>query len=202
MGLALNYTERYIRNMNTRQALLDQALVLFAERGYAAVGVQEIVVAARVTKPTLYHYFGSKRGLLEAVMQTPSDELRDRLQEAAEYHGDLPDTLTCVVSTCFRFASERPVFYRAQLAMWFSPPNTEAYGVVAPLLDRLHRILQEMFERAAADHGNMKGRARRYAATLLGTINTYVALSLAGHVELTDELVVQAVHQFSHGIYS
>ena len=39
----------------------------FYEKGYDAIGVQEIADAAGVTKPTLYHYFGSKYGLLQAV---------------------------------------------------------------------------------------------------------------------------------------
>ena len=40
----------------------------FYEKGYDAIGVQEIADAAGVTKPTLYHYFGSKYGLLQAVI--------------------------------------------------------------------------------------------------------------------------------------
>ena len=50
--------------MDNRQAILDSALTLFYEKGYDAVGVQQIVDAAGVTKPTLYYYFGSKQGLL------------------------------------------------------------------------------------------------------------------------------------------
>jgi TetR/AcrR family transcriptional regulator len=54
--------------MDNRSALLTHALQLFAARGYDAVGVQEIVEAAGITKPTLYHYFGSKRGLLDTLL--------------------------------------------------------------------------------------------------------------------------------------
>ena len=46
---------------------MQKALQLFYEKGYDAIGVQEIADAAGVTKPTLYHYFGSKYGLLETV---------------------------------------------------------------------------------------------------------------------------------------
>jgi AcrR family transcriptional regulator len=56
-------------SMDNRQRLLDCALELFSLRGYDAVGVREVVEAAGVTKPTLYHYFDSKRGLLEALLQ-------------------------------------------------------------------------------------------------------------------------------------
>ena len=42
---------------------------LFATRGYEAVGIRELVDAVGVTKPTLYHYFGSKRGVLDAALE-------------------------------------------------------------------------------------------------------------------------------------
>jgi TetR/AcrR family transcriptional regulator len=41
--------------MENREILLDRALTLFSTRGYDAVGIQEIVDSAGVTKPTLYH---------------------------------------------------------------------------------------------------------------------------------------------------
>ena len=47
-------------SMDTKSLLLAQALELFALRGYESVGTQEIVQRSGVTKPTLYHYFGSK----------------------------------------------------------------------------------------------------------------------------------------------
>ena len=53
--------------MDNRSAILSNALRLFAARGYDAVGIQEIVDEAGITKPTLYHYFGSKQGLLESL---------------------------------------------------------------------------------------------------------------------------------------
>lgn len=188
--------------MDGRDKLLAVALPRFVERGYEAVGVQALVTAAGVTKPTLYHHFGSKRGLLEAALRPPFDELAKRLDAAASYTGDLPLTLTRIVSTWFAFAREQPVFCRGQLAFWFAPPESEAHAVVEPFLLRLHRIVEEMFLTAARDHGNMRGRHARYAATLVGMINTYVGMSLAGHLTLNDDLVVLAVHQFSHGIYS
>lgn len=54
--------------MDNREKILNCALELFHARGYDAVGVQEIAETAGVTKPTLYYYFGNKRGLLEALL--------------------------------------------------------------------------------------------------------------------------------------
>ena len=55
--------------MENKENLLTCARDLFYARGYDAVGIQEIVDAAGVTKPTMYYYFGSKQGLLEELMR-------------------------------------------------------------------------------------------------------------------------------------
>ena len=69
--------------MDNRSLILARALDLWAERGYDAVGVQEIVEAAGITKPTLYHYFGSKRGLLDALIEEKAAGLQEALTAAA-----------------------------------------------------------------------------------------------------------------------
>src|SRR5690242_15062890 len=51
-----------------RERLLDSALTLFTQRGYAASSVREICAEAGVTKPVLYYYFGSKEGLYLHLM--------------------------------------------------------------------------------------------------------------------------------------
>lgn len=49
---------------NARGRILEAALDLFAEKGFDATGVQEIVVRAGVTKGALYHHFASKEDIL------------------------------------------------------------------------------------------------------------------------------------------
>jgi len=71
------------RSEATRDALIEAARALFAERGYAAVGTEEIVRAAGVTRGALYHHFGGKRDLFEAVYERIEVELAQRIASGA-----------------------------------------------------------------------------------------------------------------------
>jgi AcrR family transcriptional regulator len=63
------------RSEATRGALIEAARALFAERGYAGVGTEEIVRAAGVTRGALYHHFDGKRDLLRAVYEQLESEI-------------------------------------------------------------------------------------------------------------------------------
>jgi len=59
----------------TRSELLRVARELFAARGYADVGTEEIVRAAHVTRGALYHHFEDKRDLFRAVHGQLAEEI-------------------------------------------------------------------------------------------------------------------------------
>jgi AcrR family transcriptional regulator len=71
------------RSEATRDALIEAARTLFAERGYAAVGTEEIVRAAGVTRGALYHHFDGKRDLFEVVYERIEIELAQRIAAGA-----------------------------------------------------------------------------------------------------------------------
>jgi len=187
---------------DNRSKLISCALSLFVERGYDAVGVQEIVEAAGVTKPTLYHYFGSKLGLLEALAGERMEALLTKLRWASDYQHDLPKTLNEVAKVYFDFAGEQALLMRLNMALWLGPLHSEARKVTVGFNERQYALLEDLFKKAAQDHGNMKGRHQAYAVTFLGMLNNYINLSLNGYTKLDDKLRYQAVHQFMHGIYS
>lgn len=73
---------------------------LFAKRGYAAVGTEEIVRRARVTRGALYHHFADKRDLFRAVHEQLEGELTDAI--AAELAGAGTDDPVKALTTATR----------------------------------------------------------------------------------------------------
>lgn len=188
--------------MDNKTKILSNALELFSTSGYESVGIQEIVDKSEITKPTLYHYFGSKRGLLDALLEANFCELIKSVRIASEYKGNLPLNLFNVTKVFFEYVKANESFYRMQLSMCFSTPKSESYQAVTKYNEKLFKEFEELFQKASDDHGNMRGRHKRYAFTFLGMINNYITMYLGGHIILNDEAVTLAVHQFSHGIYS
>lgn len=52
----------------TRERIVSTALRLFAEKGFAAVGIREIASEVGLSSATLYHYMGSKDDMLQEIM--------------------------------------------------------------------------------------------------------------------------------------
>ena len=185
-----------------RELFLDTATRLFSERGYEAVGVSELCESCAVTKPTLYHYFGSKRGLLDAIIAERGAALEAAVREAATYAHDVPLGLERIAFAFSSCAIRDPGFSRMRLSMSFAPPGSEAGQAAAAFNRVIFGRVEEFFRLASADHGNMRGRHRAYAGTFIGTLDSYVGFWLAGSGELGEATIRGAVRQFMYGIFS
>ena len=193
--------------MENRERLLEAALSLFYEKGYDAVGVQEIVEAAGVTKPTLYYYFGSKRGLLEAVLQKNFRVMEEQLIQATAHDGKIPQVLNRVAVTVFRSACGNPKFSLLMLALFYSGRKSDGYQTVYPFVERYYRLFVNIFEQASDELGNMNGRQSQFAMGFIGILHYYLMLipqdeeQLAG-MEVPEQQIQELVRQFMYGIYS
>jgi AcrR family transcriptional regulator len=67
-----------LKPQQRREQLLDTAAAMFAQKPYEDVMVEDIVVRARVSRSTLYHYFPTKRDLYVAIFKRSSNRLLAR----------------------------------------------------------------------------------------------------------------------------
>jgi TetR/AcrR family transcriptional regulator len=110
-------------SVKTQRHILAAALNRFANCGYAGTSVQDIVDAARVTKPTLYYYFPNKAGLYQALVDSAHDERFRLMQEAAARKASLPEQLVEILSALFDYTREHRALMRVAFATAFASPD-------------------------------------------------------------------------------
>ena len=84
----------------TRNALIEEACFLFAEKGYNKTSIDEVAKNARVTKGALYHHFEKKEVLFAAAYQKQVEELKGFILVALK---DISDPWARVVAGCDAF---------------------------------------------------------------------------------------------------
>lgn len=80
----------------TRRHILDVASRLFAEKGYAATSLNEIIGATRFTKGAFYFHFASKEALAHEVFRYKADEWTERVLFAAAQDAPAIDQIMAV----------------------------------------------------------------------------------------------------------
>ena len=66
--------------MDTKQRILDEALTLFSEKGYANVFVNDIAERVGIKAPSLYKHYKSKQAIFDAII----DEMNRRYEQQAQ----------------------------------------------------------------------------------------------------------------------
>jgi TetR/AcrR family transcriptional regulator len=188
--------------MDTKLKLLKLATQLFANQGYDAVGVKQIVDAAGVTKPTLYHHFGNKEGLLSEVLAHNLTAFLEQLRADARYDGDLYKTLKQSFMRVISFAHSEPDAYAMFLSMGLMPEQTMSAKQVKPYYQQQLAVFEALFAAASLDHGNMRGKSRLHALNFMGLCGTYAMLAKNEDFKATDDVQHQVIHAFLHGVFS
>ena len=69
--------------MNTKEKIIDEALTLFSEKGYANVFVGEIAQKVGIKAPSLYKHFKNKRAIFDGIIE----EMQKQFMKTAEHLG-------------------------------------------------------------------------------------------------------------------
>jgi AcrR family transcriptional regulator len=142
---------RKLKGEASRERILEAALELFSERGYAATGVHEIARRAGIEKAALYWHFGSKEGLLAAVMDRTDAEFVERIQKRiARSAGGSDERLDLFVTGLRKLAAERGHLVRLTLGVALERGNVseEARAAMLQIFDRTRQAVEVGFQHA------------------------------------------------------
>ncbi|TDU86858.1 TetR family transcriptional regulator [Kribbella voronezhensis] len=129
----------------TRADMLRAATLVFYQRGLDGVGIAELCASVGASKETLYRHFGSKDGLIEAVLQARSDRVNAWIRAAAEGAGDdAVAQLTAVFGVLGQWYSE-PDFRGCAIVNAATQRHVEpARTIVSRHLDRYLELFTEI----------------------------------------------------------
>ena len=131
---------RTSRGQRTRERLRDAARGVFAERGFAAARVEDVVAAAGVSHGTFYTYFENKAAALDALIDVTADDLTSVLDEPWEG----PDGAAAVEAVIDRFVTVF-VDHADVIGVWLEASAHERH-----FRERLRRVRGGYVERVAA----------------------------------------------------
>lgn len=145
---------RWQRRADERpQELLDAALAVFVERGFAAARLDEVARRAGVSKGTVYLYFSGKEDLLKALVESAIVPELENVEALARAHaGSSRELLIAMVGAMWRSIALSPLsgIPKLMLAEAGNFPELARYFLEAVIQRHwaaLRRVLEEGMER-------------------------------------------------------
>jgi AcrR family transcriptional regulator len=151
------------RGARSREAVLEAAERLMAEQGYEAASVAALVEEAGIPASSIYHYFGSKEGVLLAVMERGAERFFAEVPDLDRRLGSQREHLRALIDLVATTLDRHPAFLRILVVMAAQPVDAgegEVHRVVERVrelaLRRLRAQMQVVFglhpTSDAADH--------------------------------------------------
>lgn len=134
--------------LHPRERLLQAAQTLFAKRGYRGTGVQDIVEAAGVTKPTLYYYFDSKAGIYLKLVEQIFNLRLEKVTQAAASSDTIQGKLTAIIVTLMDYSRTHHEGMQIAYANIFGAPEevpSEVRGchMIQRTFEFVHELIQQ-----------------------------------------------------------
>lgn len=140
------------RGVKSRELVLDAAERVMAEDGFEAATVARVVEEAGIPMSSVYHYFGSKEGILLAVMERGAGRFFASLPDGGDFPGSPTEHLSRLMSATLESLDRHPNFLRLLIVFAVQPPRAgdgEIHAVVSRVremaLKRLRRQLALAF---------------------------------------------------------
>lgn len=188
--------------IDTRELLIMRGIELFSKSNYEGVSVQEIVSAAGVSKPTLYHYFDSKQHFYEMLYDIVGEPVLEKAKVNTQYQGDLVQNLNQVALDMFKYIDTHDRNYWFLENSLYVSPNVEQRDVVKRFWMKYVSFFVNLFEEAVVQHGNLAGKEAELAFTFLGGLRMLLLLKKTDLHRCSEDMPYRYVKQFMYGIFS
>lgn len=165
-------TERAAKTKtNGRERLLAAAALLFNRLGYASTSVREIVEAAGVTKPVLYHYFGSKEGIYQEIVGHTLKHFEDSLRAFRERAGSARERIVHLCNEAFSLFLEHKDQVRLMYSIYYGPPQGAPPFDFDAFYHRYVNAIREAVEEGMRAGEFRRGNAEAAAWALVGSVS-------------------------------
>jgi AcrR family transcriptional regulator len=172
---------------------------LFAERGFDATSVREIVEAAGVAKPTLYYYFGSKEGLAQSLLTVPLSNLVSTMRLLVATVDDPTRCLEQVIEAQYAFCRDDPDRARFIYALIFGPLGSDVASELEPFKADLCSLTEAAVRRLAEVEILARPRVEACCTACRGLIVVSTLDFLYRDIPLTTDLARQQVDDLLRG---
>lgn len=140
--------------MRSRELVLDAAERVMAEQGFEAATLARVVEEAGIPMSSVYHYYGSKNGILLAVMERGAQRFFADLPDWNRRIGRPAEHLTTALSTAAQTLERHPNFLRLLIVFALQPP-TRSGDEIEVVVARVRRLgLDRLREQIAIAFGD------------------------------------------------
>lgn len=147
-----------------RIRILDAAVEVFAEHGYAGAKMQDIAARAGIVPSVLYDHFGSKRELHITLLEQHAEQLRERSLRRRE-GTSVEELVHASIANYFEFVEKDPFIWRV---LHQDPPaDPEIDAVCREIADRGTESVADLIRFGAGDAKTIKGITVDDAAWIL-----------------------------------
>jgi AcrR family transcriptional regulator len=178
--------------VRSRELVLDAAERVMAQHGYDGASVGRVVEEAGIPISSVYHYFGSKDGILLAVMERGAVRFFAELPRPTKRLGAAPRHLTAMASALIETLNRHPDFLRLLIVFAAQPPaagDGQVQAVVGRVRSMALEALREQLALAYDDDPNDPAIAKLARFGLAAIDGAFVASQADPGVTLEDVLL-------------
>ena len=124
------------RGVKSRELVLDAAERVMSEDGFEGATVARVVEEAGIPLSSVYHYYGSKDGILLAVMERGADRFFADLPVLERRVGRPVQHMRLVISTAAQQLERHPDFLRLLIVLATQPPSGDD-GAIRSVIGRI-----------------------------------------------------------------